>query len=172
MSEFLQGENFQAFVAERRVLWLKLAYRVLENREEAEDVVQETLAVLWEKRRLLEVENPGAYVARAVWLNSLKRKSRHKAHLALEEVAEPAAPEKPGAEGKAASTDPRVLEEVLKGLPPSQREVVHMKYYLGLSFREIGEALNISLNTAGSRCRYALEALREALSHKPGPRQR
>jgi len=172
MSEFLQGENFQAFVAERRVLWLKLAYRVLENREEAEDVVQETLAVLWEKRRLLEVENPGAYVARAVWLNSLKRKARHKAHLALEEVAEPAAPEKPGAEGKAASTDPRVLEEVLKGLPPSQREVVHMKYYLGLSFREIGEALNISLNTAGSRCRYALEALREALSHKPGPRQR
>lgn len=166
MSEFLKGENFQAFVAERRVLWLKLAYRVLENREEAEDVVQETLALLWEKRGLLEVENPGAYLARAVWLNALKRKARHKAHLALEDVAEPATPEKPGAEGKAESTEPELLEEVLKGLPESQREVVHMKYYLGLSFKEIGEVLDISLNTAGSRCRYALEALRKALGKK------
>src|SRR5690242_11632258 len=94
MSEFHQVENFQAFVAERRGLWLKLAFRILGNREEAEDVVQETLAILWEKRRLLEVESPGAYVARAVWLNALKRKTRHKAHLGLEEVAEPAAPEK------------------------------------------------------------------------------
>ncbi len=163
MNDFLQGENFQAFIGERRVLWLKLAYRVLENREEAEDVVQETLALLWEKRSLLEVENPGAYVARAVWLNALKRKARHKAHLALEEVAEPAAPEKSAGEGWVETADLEVLEKALKGLPEGQRKVVHMKYHMGLSFREIGEALNISLNTAGSRCRYALEALRKAL---------
>lgn len=166
MSEFLQGESFQAFVAERRVLWLKLAYRVMENHEEAEDVVQETLALLWEKRGRLEVENPGAYVARAVWLNALKRKARHKAHMALEEVPEPAMPEGNGVEGRAEAADPKLLEKGLKGLPESQRKVVHMKYYLGLSFKEIGEALNISLNTAGSRCRYALEALRKALGHR------
>ena len=35
------------------------------NREEAEDVVQETLTFLWGKRRHLQVEKPDAYVARA-----------------------------------------------------------------------------------------------------------
>ena len=77
-------EEFQAFVEEHRSLWNRLAYRVLENREEAEDVVQETLAILWEKKNELEIENPAAYAARAVWLNSIKRRSRAKNHLALE----------------------------------------------------------------------------------------
>ena len=76
MTPFRQEDQFQAFVAEHRPLWLKLAGRVLENKEEAEDVVQETLVILWKKRDDLEVENPGAYAARAVWLNAIKRKTR------------------------------------------------------------------------------------------------
>jgi RNA polymerase sigma-70 factor (ECF subfamily) len=169
MIDFRQEEAFQAFVTENRGLWLKLAHRVLQNREEAEDVVQETLAVLWEKRDSLGVEKPAAYVCRAVWLNALKRQTRGKHHLPLEEVAEPAAPERPD---RAAweKLDPVHLEQALLKLPEAQRTVIRMKYYLGLSFKEIGEALQISLNTAGSRCRYALQALREALErHRPPP---
>jgi RNA polymerase sigma-70 factor (ECF subfamily) len=162
MNDFQQEEVFQAFIQENRQLWVKLAYRVLENHEEAEDLVQETLALLWEKRRLLEVENPGAYAARSVWLNALKRRSRRRQQLSLEEVAEPAA-----LEGKEPESweklDPHRLEEALLQISETQRTVIRMRYYMGLSFREIGEALQISLNTAGSRCRYALEALREAL---------
>ena len=78
MQVFRQEEEFQAFVAEHRDLWLRLAYRVLENKEEAEDTVQETLVILWEKRKELEVENPGAYAARAVWLNAIKREDSGK----------------------------------------------------------------------------------------------
>lgn len=169
MSDFRQGEAFQAFVSENRELWLKLAYRILQNREESEDVVQETLAALWEKRDSLEVEKPVAYACRAVWLNALKRRTRGKHHLPLEEVAEPAAPEKHDQETWE-KLDPVHLEQALLKLPEAQRTVIRMKYYLGLSFKEIGEALQISLNTAGSRCRYALEALRKALAgHHPPP---
>ena len=46
MSDFRQKESFQSFVMDGRKGWMRLAYRVLGNREEAEDVVQETLAVL------------------------------------------------------------------------------------------------------------------------------
>jgi RNA polymerase sigma-70 factor, ECF subfamily len=171
MNDLQEEGSFQAFVAQNRTLWLKLAIRVLEDREEAQDVVQETLAVLWEKRDRLKVESPGAYAARSVWLNALKRRTRRRVHLPLEGVAEPAAPEKgEGADWK--KMDPVHLEEALLRLPEAQRTVIRMKYYMGLSFREIGEALQISLNTAGSRCRYALQALREALGGRRHPPDR
>ncbi len=157
MTDFRQEADFQAFVTAHRELWFKLAARVLENREEAEDVVQETLAFLWERRQVLTIENPGAYVARAVWLNSIKRRTRRKIALSLDEVPEPAA--RPAGEEAAFEMDPRHLERALEALPPSQQTVIRMKYYMGLSFKEIGEALKISLNTAASRCRYALAAL-------------
>ena len=58
---------------------------------------------------------------------------------------------------------PDELERALAGLPPTQQAVLRMKYYVGLTFREIGEALSISANTAASRCRYALATLRRTL---------
>ena len=163
MTDFRQEEDFQAFVTAHRELWLKLARRILRHREEAEDVVQETLAFLWERREFLKIENPAAYVARAVWLNSLKRRTRTRVHFSLEEAAEPAAPEEPSLERGGEEVHPRLLERALRELPESQRAVIRMKYYLGLSFREIGENLQISLNTAASRCRYALAALAKSL---------
>ena len=156
-------EEFQAFVEEHRSLWYRLAYRVLENREEAEDVVQETLAILWEKKNELEIENPAAYAARAVWLNSIKRRSRAKNHLALDSVPELPALRNEDSLGNYDELDPEELEQAIEELPESQQVVIRMKYYMGFSFREIGEALQISLNTAGSRCRYALETLKELL---------
>ncbi len=171
MQVFRQEEDFQAFVYEHRSLWLRLAYRVLENREEAEDTVQETLAILWEKRHDLEVENPAAYAARSVWLNSIKRRSRKKPQIPLEEIAELQAPEEEGPGEGLGDLDPLELEEALMELPEAQRTVIRMKYYMGLSFREIGEALQISLNTAGSRCRYALETLRELLTPDDNPQE-
>ncbi len=162
MTDFRQEEDFQAFVTAHRELWLRLARRILKHREEAEDVVQETLAFLWEKREFLKIENPGAYVARAVWLNSLKRRSRGQIFVSLEEGPEPAAAE-PSEEGRAEGIHPLYLEGALRKLPESQQAVIRMKYYVGLSFREIGENLQISLNTAASRCRYALAALAKSL---------
>lgn len=156
-------EEFQAFVQEHRGLWFRLAYRVLENREEAEDIVQETLAILWEKKSDLEVENPAAYAARSVWLNSIKKRSRRKPQVPLEEIAELQAPEDEGPGEGLGDLDPMELEEALLELPEAQRVVIRMKYYTGLTLREIGETLQISLNTAASRCRYALESLRELL---------
>lgn len=57
----------------------------------------------------------------------------------------------------------QALEDALKKLPPEQREVVVMKIWGELKFEEIAKELNISQNTAASRYRYALEALRKHL---------
>ena len=52
----------------------------------------------------------------------------------------------------------------LAGIPGDQREVAVLKVYGQLTFREIGETLGISINTAQSRYRYALAALRKRLT--------
>lgn len=57
----------------------------------------------------------------------------------------------------------QILKDVYKMmnlLPPTQREVVFMRYYQELSFKEIAEATNVSINTALGRMRYAVLNLR------------
>jgi RNA polymerase sigma-70 factor, ECF subfamily len=48
----------------------------------------------------------------------------------------------------------------LKQLSADYQEIIFLKLYQGFSFREIGDILNISPNTAASRYRYAIEKLR------------
>lgn len=52
------------------------------------------------------------------------------------------------------------LEEAVKSLPPDLREVLILKTWGELTFKQIGETLNVPLNTAASRYRYALDHLR------------
>jgi RNA polymerase sigma-70 factor (ECF subfamily) len=52
------------------------------------------------------------------------------------------------------------IESALSRLPAEQREVLVMKIWGELTFKMIAEALGISQNTAASRYRYALNALR------------
>lgn len=56
------------------------------------------------------------------------------------------------------------LEQGLKELPEKFAEVITMKIWGERTFAEIGETLGISQNTAASRYRYGLEALKKLLS--------
>lgn len=55
------------------------------------------------------------------------------------------------------------LEQKLKELPEKFAEVIVMKIWGERTFAEIGETLGISQNTAASRYRYGLEALKKSL---------
>jgi RNA polymerase sigma-70 factor (ECF subfamily) len=59
-----------------------------------------------------------------------------------------------------------ILQSALRELNEEQREVVIMKEYEGLKFREIAEVLNISENTVKSRMYYGLDGLRKILERK------
>jgi RNA polymerase sigma-70 factor (ECF subfamily) len=56
------------------------------------------------------------------------------------------------------------VEAGLSSLPPEQREVLVLKIWGELTFEQIGRSLSISPNTAASRYRYALEAMRRQLT--------
>lgn len=52
------------------------------------------------------------------------------------------------------------VRALLNNLPPTQREVVFMRYYQQLSFKEIADTTSVSINTALGRMRYAIINLR------------
>ena len=49
----------------------------------------------------------------------------------------------------------------MTALPDSQREVVYMRYFQDMSFKEIAEETGVSINTSLGRMRYALINLRK-----------
>ena len=58
------------------------------------------------------------------------------------------------------------IRALIEELPAEQREVVKMRYYANLTFKEIAEATDVSVNTALGRMRYALINLRRMIQEK------
>ena len=52
------------------------------------------------------------------------------------------------------------VKRLMYALPAPQREVVYMRYYQNMSFKEIAEATDVSINTALGRMRYAIINMR------------
>jgi RNA polymerase sigma-70 factor (ECF subfamily) len=149
-------------------LYRYLVFR-LGSTEDAEDVLQETFCrfarytVRW---RL--VRDPQTFVfkvARNEASRFLKRKvARRNGETMIAGRA--------GAIGFAAvftaPNEPTLIQLLRRadGLPAEQKEVVFLKVFEGLTFREIGSVCGIPANTAASRYRYGIEKLREAMEGK------
>ena len=58
------------------------------------------------------------------------------------------------------------LRSIIEFLPDDQREVLYMRIFKDLSFKEIAEETNVSINTALGRMRYALINLRKLIEEK------
>jgi RNA polymerase sigma-70 factor, ECF subfamily len=131
---------------------------LLARREEAEDVLQDVFLALAERgREARRIGNARAYLYAA---------ARNRALSALRKASATDTPLSTAAEAPAPEADTlgqRAVREALAGLPPEQREVVVLKVYGGLTFREIAALTETAPNTAASRYRYALAKLRELL---------
>ena len=58
------------------------------------------------------------------------------------------------------------VRRLISSLPEDQREVVIMRHYAGMSFREIADMTGVSINTALGRMRYALINMRRMMAEK------
>ena len=58
------------------------------------------------------------------------------------------------------------IRKMISSLPDDQREVVILRHYAGLSFKEIAEITEVSINTALGRMRYALINMRKIMEEK------
>lgn len=144
-----------------------LARQHARSLDEAEDAMQEGLLRAWQRRSTVNDLRAYAFACvRSAALDqgkSQRRRQRREDRIreeATDRVWFSVSPEQQESRSR--------MEMALRELPGEQREVVIMKVWGGLSFAQIGEALDVPLNTAASRYRYALERLRELLSGEDG----
>ena len=127
---------------------------------DAEDIVQEAFVKFW--RRHHDITNRGLLYAtvRSIALDFIRRDSRRarREATALSDAEQSVQPE-----FEIEDDSQRAVVAALDLLPAEQREVLVMKIWNDLTFAEIASALEISQNTAASRYRYALAALKKNL---------
>ena len=140
-----------------------LALRRLGDRGRAEDAVQETFASVWRAARSYKPERgPGGPWLYAVARNAIVDRSRARTEPPVEtpetESAEPGPPELAEADWVSWR-----VHRALEDLPESQRTVIELAYWSGLSQSEVAEFLDIPLGTVKTRTRAALSRLADLL---------
>lgn len=147
----------------------RLAYSILLHRQDAEDVVQEVFVYVFRSLHQYDA-NRGAF---RTWLYTITvsrcRNARRRKILptvALGDLLaygiEPSDKDSESPEAASVRHDAnRMLGQALQKLTPRLRESVALRYGQGLTYREMGDILNIPPKTAESRIRLAHNALRE-----------
>jgi RNA polymerase sigma-70 factor (ECF subfamily) len=143
---------------------LGLVVRILRNRTEADDVLQEVFLQVWAQAARFDP----ARSALDVWLLLIAR-SRALDRL-RKRVAAPAAelPDRPAADDPAGGLERAEqagqLRSALDGLPPEQRESIRLAFFHGLTHEQIARQLNLPLGTVKTRIRLGMHRLRDRLA--------
>ncbi len=128
---------------------------------DAEDIVQEAFVKFWRKQHSIQNRALLFAAVRSISLDLLRRDTR-RARREADAFAD-AEQATPAPEFDAVGEAQRSLVAAVDRLPAEQREVLVMKIWNELTFAEIATVLEISQNTAASRYRYALAALKKSV---------
>jgi RNA polymerase sigma-70 factor (ECF subfamily) len=165
-----QSKAFQRLFEEHAEALHRYAYRIVRSREMAEDVVQDVFFRLWRVWDRIEI---GAYTRAYLYVTTRSRALNHIKRELREErrrmttvhgiVSEEAALPPEGETRMDADEIVNAIEQVLKQMPPRQREVAALRLRHQLTTREIAERLSISPRTVEVHIGRATKALREQL---------
>lgn len=146
----------------------RYAKRMLNHREEAEEVVQETFIKLWQKHDELDnVSNPLAFAMKATKNLCIdKMRSTHYIHKKItiddvdyEFVENSHNPEKI----LELNNINQLLDKIINNLPPQMREVIQLRDIEGLSSREVAQILDINENNVKTILSRVRKKIREIL---------
>lgn len=147
----------------------RLAFRIVECQAEAEDIVQDVYAQLWHDRNsLCEIKNPEAYCT-TVLKNAALQHLRHRHNDSITDIdatdgvtsiidatLQSAADDE--IEGREALDN---VKEIIKHLPPQQRDVLRLRAISGLSMVDIQKATGLSDGNIRSLLSRARKRIKE-----------
>ena len=126
----------------------RLAFRYMGNREDAEDMVQETYLKLWKQRdNLPEPRSAGAFLSvllKHLCVDALRKRHDNECRESLTEnlqISDGADASDVRLERK---EDGRLLMRIIGQLPPQQKQVLLMRDVRGCSVEEIGEIMGLT----------------------------
>lgn len=145
-----------------------VCYRMLGERRQSEDMAQDAFLRGYLRLETYDENQPfGPWIRRVaanLCLNHLQRRRPSKFELD-EERDQPITESRDGPEQRLVEKErgSRVREAIL-ALPPHQRSVIELRHYQELSYKEIAEALNVTLSKVRSDLFRARQALARSLS--------
>jgi RNA polymerase sigma-70 factor (ECF subfamily) len=161
-----EPDELEIAVREEGRLVYKVAYSVLRNHHDAEDVTQETF-LRFLRQRKTEIRNRRAWLTKVAWRAALDRK-RAPVGVALEDAAEAVSKlraDGAGVDEIAASRQMMSLVERLVGsLPGELREALMLSTTEDLTSTEIAQVLGIQEGVVRNRLFRAREILRQKLA--------
>ena len=143
----------------------RFALRMLGSTEEAEDVVQETLMVLWDKRQdLNKLVNIEAWSMRVVKNRSLDRiKYRQKREYSQVDDINVAG-EAPTPDRQAEVSDQmHFMQSIINQLPDNQKMIIQLREVEGYSYQEIADMLELNLSQVKVYLFRARQKIKEQL---------
>lgn len=160
--------DLECAVREHARLVYRVAYSVLRNHHDAEDVTQETFVrVLRYRRKLAGVRNPRTWLARIAFRAALERKGKA-SKVSLQDL-EGTAPQvrsqaRPADEALLGAEMSGQVEKLIAALPAKLRDPLSLSALEEMSPAEVAEVLGINQAAVRSRLFRARQILREKLS--------
>lgn len=144
-----------------------LIVRVLRDRSEAEEVLQDVFVVVWNRAQTYDAAlgSPLGWLVRIARNRAIDRLRSNDARMRVAEaaVSEAPLPESPEAHAWCGEQQ-RAVARALGALPMEQRRLIEDAYFLGLTQSELAERHTLPLGTVKTRIRTGLLALRQHLS--------
>ena len=170
-------ESFRVLVERYQSRAMALALNIMRNKQDAEDVVQESFVKAYLALKTFEMTSSFyTWLYRIVhnmaidYKRKLQRHSKHEIRASVNaesdilEQIQPAAPEQEQPEKQLASKQGvAVLKKAFEGLSVDQQEVLRLREFDGCSYKQISKALGVSEGTVMSRIFYARKKLQETL---------
>ena len=155
--------DFDSFVVQNTAALTRTAYLIVWDLQEAEDLVQETLLkVAGRWPRVRRMEHPAAYARRMLVnlaLSGAERRTRRR-----RELTDDALPDRVDDAGGSGTIDTQdELMRALAALPPRQRTVLVLRYFLDLPEAEVAAAMKCSLGTVKSTASRGLARLEQTM---------
>jgi RNA polymerase sigma-70 factor (ECF subfamily) len=139
--------------------------RIVNESNTAEDLAQEVFVRLWEKRYQLEIQGEFGPYLRRMAINEALGYLRKNKKYSIEDIDEQfdLSSESSSDAQQAHSELKEAVGEAMNKLPPKCRLVFSLSRFDGLSYKEIGEQMNISIKTVENQMGKALKIMRELL---------
>jgi len=149
-----------------------VAYRVLNNQEAAEDVLQDVFINIWEKSPLYDPTR-GKPITWAVMmtrnkaidrLRSTQRRNRLQDALQSEAETFDQFDDRSSFDAAISGETNKLVRDAIQTLPKDQREAIELAFFSSLTHVEIAERLNEPLGTIKARIRRGMMKLRDLFS--------
>ncbi len=162
----MKSSEFNLLVMPHSSRLYRMAFRLMNNREEAEDIVQEVYVKLWGIRNELNsynsIEALAVRITRNLCLDKLRRRKVNQNAMKAQEMKEEMYSVSP-AEQLEKKEEAEMIHTLIAALPEPQRSLVHLRHMEGKEYEEISEMVNMNVNAIRVSISRARKQMREML---------